>query len=148
MVETNQIKFEEDEFMIRSPFDGGVVSVLNEGLAYKQRLTHEDLAILRSLHQLKLAYHNKIESTSNITELRTIVKALTELEFQLQSAWKFPQNVNYHKFWNTPTCTCPVMDNEDRYPYGRYFVSQSCVLHGWIDVEPNNPKREHNDNER
>jgi len=54
----------------------------------------------------------------------------TEIEFDLQRAWKFPINSNYHRFWDRIGCSCPVMDNSERYPYGYYVVSFTCLLHG------------------
>lgn len=35
----------------------------------------------------------------------------------------------YH-FWIRPKCTCPKLDNDDRYPYGYYVVNMTCPLHG------------------
>lgn len=55
----------------------------------------------------------------------------TLIEFELQKAWGFSQDKNFHRFWNRPGCSCPTMDNDDRYPYGSYIITGGCSLHSY-----------------
>jgi hypothetical protein len=48
----------------------------------------------------------------------------------LQELWGFPQNMNYIKTWKYPYCKCPKTENDDRYPYGPYWTSEDCPIHG------------------
>ena len=55
---------------------------------------------------------------------------VTELEFELQRLWGFPQDKEFHKYWlNIGSCTCPKMDNMDRLGYGR-IINLGCPVHG------------------
>jgi len=56
-------------------------------------------------------------------------KRITECEFNLQESWGFPRNINFHKFWERPGCSCPRLDNEDLYPSGPYYRCSDCQLH-------------------
>jgi hypothetical protein len=51
-------------------------------------------------------------------------------EQTLQKLWKFKRDPNFIKFWAFPQCTCPKLDNEEKYPYGRYIASMDCIIHG------------------
>ena len=55
---------------------------------------------------------------------------VTELEFELQRLWGFPQDEEFHKYWlSVGSCSCPNMDNMDRLGYGR-IINLGCPLHG------------------
>ena len=60
----------------------------------------------------------------------------TLIEYELQDAWGFDRNKNFHRHWNRPGCLCPSMDNEDRYPSGSYIYNTGCALHGYFISEP------------
>jgi hypothetical protein len=80
-------------------------------------------------HELKLVIYDLMHETNNIQELRSLAADIQEIEFHLQRLWNFPEDVRYHRFWETPKCKCPTFDNMDAYPYQQYF-SGTCVLHG------------------
>lgn len=59
---------------------------------------------------------------------------LAELEFaeyELQKAWNFPQDKNYHSYqWSLQGCTCPKMDNKDAVGTGIKYTRKDCPWHG------------------
>lgn len=103
---------------------------LNEGLIRKQGLNEESIDKLLVLHKRKLEIYQFIETIEDEEALRVFAKHITDLEFNLQETWGFPKNAKFHRFWETPKCTCPKMDNEDAYPTGYYVISGDCPLHG------------------
>jgi len=65
---------------------------------------------------------------------------LKDLEFNLQAAWGFDQNVNYHTYWfQLPHCACPTMDNYEYVGIDVNVITMDCPMHGdksvnsWID---------------
>ena len=89
--------------------------------------------------QLELcALYDKLEALllSSKGELLTradydvISEQVTELEFELQRLWKFPQNKEFHKYWlSVGHCECPNLDNLERLGYGR-IINLGCPVHG------------------
>lgn len=60
-----------------------------------------------------------------------ILERLTELEYQLQDYWNFPQNKDFHTYqWDLPQCKCPSTDNKERAGMGSWIVSVDCPYHG------------------
>ena len=84
---------------------------------------------IKGLHVIKAGLFKLIEESEeeNLPLLQEYVEAT---EYALQRAWGFEEDKNYHKFWLTPRCLCPSMDNTDRYPYGYYIYNSDCPLHG------------------
>ncbi len=90
----------------------------------------DNLAEIRALHLRKFVVYDLMDKTDNLTKLKRYDKRLTELEYQLQEAWGFERNPDFHRFWERPKCKCPVLDNKDRYPTGYYVIVSKCPLHG------------------
>ena len=57
---------------------------------------------------------------------------LFKLNKELTKLWNFDINdtEKYYRFWETPKCSCPKLDNEDRYSVGDYIYSFDCIIHG------------------
>ena len=111
------------------------VIVGNRGIRIRGRLLNtqdawDNLDGIKDLHRTKLIIYQSIDNTDDKDELRSFSKQLTAIEFKLQELWGFPQDIKFHKFWDTPKCRCPRIDNEDSYPFGYYGVSGDCPLHG------------------
>lgn len=104
------------------------IVVLNKSLMDSQNCW-ENLEAIKEAHWLKLIIYELMEETNNKKSLKSLGLDLREIEYHLQSLWKFPLNGNYHRFWECPKCKCPIMDNNDWYPY-RSVVSPSCPIHG------------------
>ena len=116
--------------------DGKVVLTLNKRLATSQKVTPEQLAHIKALHAFKLELYELCNQfAQDKTMLRMFAGMIELIEFDLQRNWNFPMNKNFHRFWDTPQCKCPKMDNDDAYPTGHYVISGGCLIHGNV-VEP------------
>ena len=115
-------------------WDGKPVSEINRHLLKKQGVEH-NRGLIISLHVQKLFVHSQIKVTDDKIKLKDMAATLTKIEFALQDAWSFPRDENFHRFWLTPKCLCPRMDNEDNYPHGYYTKMSDCPLHGWETTE-------------
>ena len=111
-------------------WDGKPVSEINRHLLKKQGVEHNRQVII-DLHVQKLYIYSQILATNSKFELKEFANTLTTIEFKLQDAWGFPRCSYFHRFWETPKCLCPRMDNEDNYPHGYYTKMSDCPLHGW-----------------
>jgi len=88
----------------------------------------DNLEAIKDVHRQKLEIYQQIDDTDE--GLPELAAKITQLEFELQELWGFPQDIRFHRFWETPTCECPKMDNSDAYPSGYYSVAANCPLHG------------------
>ncbi len=103
--------------------------ILNKSLLDKQ-LCWENLGAIKDIHFFKLMLYQMISETEDPKLLKSLVKDITECEYELQKLWKFSIESRFHRFWETPKCQCPTMDNNDWYPTGHYIINNSCPLHG------------------
>lgn len=103
--------------------------MINKNLAKKMKLDKDEIRIIEDMQAQRRDYYTrmKVAPTADLPKWDDIC---TDLEFRLQKAWGFSQDINFHKFWERPRCTCPKMDNDDTYPYGYYTTSLDCPLHG------------------
>jgi len=73
-------------------------------------------------------------------ETTALLANLKELEFEIQSAWKFPQDASYHYYeFLLGKCTCHYGIN---HAYGRKGIplrmfTKSCQLHGELAKNAN-----------
>lgn len=107
----------------------GTTVTLSEDLMKKQSIDMEGAAEILGLHARKLALYAGMEGAEDFS-LSAYGRELRNVEYALQRAWGFPQSAKYHKFWEAPRCTCPKMDNEERYPTGNYVINRNCLVHG------------------
>lgn len=89
----------------------------------------ENLASIKKLFQKKAKLFDEMQNKPKYS-LRHYDKLLTELEFEIQKAYKFEPDVHFHRFWERPLCKCPDLDNEERWGTGSYIVMGDCPLHG------------------
>jgi hypothetical protein len=101
---------------------------INSGLLTRQDCW-ENLDKINAHHEFKLDHYKLINNTDSPATLKLLALEITEIEFRLQELWRFPKDAKFHRFWETPKCSCPKIDNEDAYPTGHYFVSSDCPLH-------------------
>ena len=104
----------------------------NPKLVVKQNISAEDVEKINDLHEIREKFHailKYLEASCYDDLVYEIGQFLFKIEEELQRLWKFEVNPNYYKFWQLHACTCPIMDNEDNYPYGPYYVSGDCRLH-------------------
>lgn len=112
--------------------NGVLALVVNKTLLETQDC-QENLERIKELHRYRLQLEDKMHEEGDHKTLKLYDFLYTQLELSLQDAWKFPRNANFHRFWERPKCTCPKLDNEDRYPSGVYVVNLGCPLHGSAD---------------
>lgn len=116
----------EDKFAV--VYKGEKVTYLNPMLVKRQNLNHEAVERIKALHVQRLSIEDDFQNHKiSAQEYR---EGWTQLQFELQTAWGFPHNQNFHRFWDMPGCKCPKIDNNDAWPTGHYIVSQSCPVHG------------------
>lgn len=117
------------ESRVVTVYDEGIR--LNERLVLQQKLSESEVAEILRLHEYKLTIRAKMKALPpDNPKIKAYAKDLERIEFLLQDAWKFERNINYHKFWEAPHCTCPKMDNDDAYPTGYYVRHLGCPVHG------------------
>lgn len=113
-------------------FLGEVVHYINPRLAARQGLTDLQIDELKDLHIKRCQLYERFtyfltQENSYIPEL---LKEYTAGEFAMQRLWGFPEDANYHRFWDIPACTCPRMDNNERVGTPYHITSSECPLHG------------------
>ena len=91
----------------------------------------DNLDLIKKLHLRKLRLYVNIQAENDPDKLKGFAELITDVEFELQDAWGFKRSADHHKFWDTPKCLCPKIDNNDSYPFGYYTVTSSCPLHGF-----------------
>jgi hypothetical protein len=94
----------------------------------KSQDVEDKLQDIKKNHKLKLMVYEAIDNTTNPSYLKMYGDLIELIEYRLQFLWGFKQDFKYHKFWNTPKCKCPRMDNEDSYPH-RQYKSALCKVH-------------------
>lgn len=102
---------------------------LNSHLVTRQKVEKNVPAIKRA-HETKLDIYDLIKQENNREKLKSHALDIQECEFELQRLWGFIEDAHYHRFWETPKCECPKLDNEDLYGHGRAIISLACPLHG------------------
>jgi len=88
---------------------------------------NSNLKSLKSCLLEKLRIYDKIENSTE--DLTKYYKKLTDNEFNMQILYGLDENINYHRFWETPKCTCPKIDNVVNFPNGNYTFDKDCPIH-------------------
>lgn len=105
-----------------------VITRLNASIIARKNLTNGDVEKIKKLHIFKhILFEKMLECPEE--ELAPYNEYVVACEYALQRAWGFPEDENYHRFWNTPRCECPKIDNEDAYPTGYYAHMVGCPVH-------------------
>jgi hypothetical protein len=87
-----------------------------------------NLIPLKSCLLEKLKIYDKIENSD--VDITKVSKMLTDIEFNMQLLYELNEDEKYHRFWETPKCTCPKIDNVVKYPKGDYIKDKKCPIHG------------------
>lgn len=114
------------------PKTNQVVGYLNGYLIEQQNII--DVETLKKAHIVRHHIFEKMKQTNYSPTLKNLAKRAERVEYIIQKLWGFPQDRNYHRWWNLPGCTCPKLDNEDRWgtPY-RIYV-EYCPIHREVSV--------------
>lgn len=106
---------------------------LNDKLVRQQKLDQKEIDEIMALHDIKRSVMIDmagLDPKKEFPRLMELRNKITQLEFSLQEIWKFPENENFHRFWELPHCSCPRMDNEDRWGTKYRVYAAQCILHG------------------
>jgi len=95
-----------------------------------QKKAWHNLDKIKELHIERLSiYDDMILCTDNI-KLKELANDVTKTEFKLQKLWGFPQDENFHRWFDVPKCTCPKMDNAERLGTEYRIINEDCPIHG------------------
>ena len=108
----------------------GKVVKLSKDLIKRNGVSFEAISRLKTLYYHKMILFEAMENIDDSKTLRKYDIKLTKIEFEIQKRWNFKPDLNYHKFWERPKCTCPKMDNNERWGTGYSIINGRCPLHG------------------
>lgn len=128
MLKRNKTTVLKDDNLVVK-FDGIPLFSLNKSLVETQGV-QENVEAIKDTHELKFLFGEMIKLEKNNAMIKALADDIRQCEFELQKLWKFSEDDRFHRFWETPKCECPKMDNEDRYPTGQYVINLSCPIHG------------------
>jgi hypothetical protein len=111
--------------------EGKVITRLNSMLVKRQKVSPENVELLKHTHVTRYRIFEKMEATDNVAELRQLAKDFEDLEFYQQELWGFPKDKNFHRWFKVPKCLCPKMDNMDRIGSSFGVTVENCPIHGW-----------------
>ena len=98
--------------------------MINLELAEKQGLTEEDISAIKAAYQILFGVLEHPEKYDNPVSL------IEEIEYTLQDMWKFEKDRTKHSYWyKIKGCTCPVLDNKDRWGVDQRVISVDCKWH-------------------
>jgi hypothetical protein len=116
-------------------YDDKLRGWVNPQLIAKMKVSLANLECIKALHLRRYHIFDEMrtldeESMGYKKIARPMLKELTQIEFDLQEAWGFPKDSNFHRFWDIPGCTCPTIDNNERIGTGYFIINGGCPLHG------------------
>jgi hypothetical protein len=111
-------------------YNGEPVYNLNSSLVLKQGIDVSELRNLKALHAEKLKYFDLMRETDYKHKLKEYAHEIECIEFEMQKAWHFTQDRNFHEWYKVPKCTCPKMDNADNRGSNRRIIVMDCPVHG------------------
>lgn len=105
--------------------------LLNGHLIEMKGLDGATCEMIADLHRLKVSLISdmaKLKPT-NDTKLHELGDRIATVEYEMQDAWGFVRDKNWHKHWELPHCTCPKVTNKMAHPQ-HGFTSDDCPVHG------------------
>ena len=111
--------------------NGEVILTLNKHLIKKQGLTQEDVNRLKELHLERISIEKQLDEASRPEDIKTIFGWWSQNQRELQSAWGFPVDDNWHPSHRLSKCSCgATMDNNERLGTPYKIYKSDCPLHG------------------
>jgi hypothetical protein len=102
----------------------------------REWVNEDRISDIQNLDKLKSCLLEKLkiydEIIKNDTNLHKYYKKLTNIEYNLQLLYGEKEDKTYHRFWETPKCTCPKIDNIEIYPNKEPIFNLKCPIHGEI----------------
>lgn len=112
-------------------YEGRVVHKINSILFEKRNLTDETLEEMKIKYFEKVVLFDQMRKTDDTSVLKECAEKITQVDFELQRLWGFPQDKNFHDWYYVPKCTCPKLDNADNKGTEFRITNQDCPVHGW-----------------
>jgi hypothetical protein len=103
---------------------------LNEKLCHVQKISDATLYNIVQKHIQKLMIFEQMEETDDPQTLKDLSNIVTDIEFDLQELWGFPLDINFHRWYDIPKCSCPKMDNSENIGTKYRIISGACPIHG------------------
>jgi len=128
------MEFTEKELTVY--YKGKAQYKLSSGFVKQQEI--EDIETIKELlltHEDRCRIFEAMEDTDDVEDLRMYAQQIETLEFEQQKLWGFEPNNTYHRWWEVPKCTCPKLDNADRYPSKYRIIAGNCPIHAHIEKE-------------
>ena len=98
------------------------------GRVEKKRISDKNNLIkLKNCLLEKLKLYDIIENYDD--NLSDFYKKLTDIEYNMQLLYGESENILFHRFWETPKCTCPKVDNLEIYPSKKPIFDKNCLIH-------------------
>lgn len=104
--------------------------MINKSLANERKLGEETIESIEILQEEVRKLEYLCNNSISTDRMRSLSKVWTDLNYALQGLWGFSRSKRFHRFWLLSSCTCPKIDNEERWPSGFYVINSSCPLHG------------------
>jgi hypothetical protein len=104
--------------------------MINQNLVNRQKVSADDVKKIVRLQTIRKYFYDFIELSNDKEEIRRLDKIITQIEFQLQKLWGFPQDRNHHRWFDVPKCDCPKWDNADSLGSDFRMINPNCILHG------------------
>jgi len=104
--------------------------MINQNLVNRQKVSPDDVKRIVELQTIRKYFYDFIELSDDKEEIRRLDKIITQIEFQLQKLWGFPQDRNHHRWFDVPKCSCPKWDNSDNIGSEYRIINPNCILHG------------------
>ena len=96
----------------------------------KKRISNKkNLPKLKSCLVEKLKIYDIIEKSETDDNLQQYYKKLTDIEYDMQLLYGEEEDLSCHRFWETPKCTCPKIDNLELYPSENPLFDKNCSIH-------------------
>ena len=94
----------------------------------KNRISNnKNLSKLKKCLLEKMKIYDEIKNTDE--DLDKYYKKLTNVEYNMQLLYGEDEDISKHKFWETPKCTCPKIDNIEIFPSKNPIFSSECPIH-------------------
>lgn len=106
-------------------------AMLSQGLLKIQNVSEVQIARLLELYEELNQLFDRARIADSDEQCKVIAAELKDLEFQLQDNWNFPRSEDHHSYqFKLPGCTCPKLDNADRFGTPYKIITTTCKFHG------------------
>lgn len=107
-------------------YSDGKTTYLNKHLIKQQNLNQKQVDKLKVIHQKKYDVITEMKNTDDIKTLKLLAMDIEVIEFELQKAWGFPENRDFHYWWDIPKCKCDGI-----FDYGTSVrnIHKNCKIH-------------------